>query len=110
MYRIAMAALGSLLAASAFAGQPAPNATPVTASAQAAADKVYPPLPSLAMLPPPADDEDDAPPKPAATSKKKKVRVQDCHCAMPMPRLVVSDASRTYLKGIDRQLDLALAH
>jgi hypothetical protein len=28
---------------------------------------------------------------------------------MPTPRLVVSDASRTYLKDIERQLDSALA-
>lgn len=80
-------------------------------SAQPAADKVYPPLPSLSMLPATAGEEDDMP-APHATGgvRKKKVKAHlDCRCSTPMPRLVVSDTSRTYLKDIERQIDAALA-
>ena len=49
-----------------------------------------------------------AAPKPAA--KKRKVRAPvDLRPATPAARLVVSDASRTYLRTVDKQLDLALA-
>ncbi|MBB2926190.1 hypothetical protein [Paraburkholderia silvatlantica] len=96
----------------AWAGQPAASApatgTVVAAAAAPAADKVYPPLPSLAMLPPAAGDDDELP-APHSTSHRKKVCQRDCHCAMPTPRLVVSDASRAYLKDIEQQLDSALA-
>ncbi|WP_042267110.1 hypothetical protein [Paraburkholderia heleia] len=95
----------------AWAGQPAgsaPAAATVVAAAAPAADKVYPPLPSLAMLPP-ATGDDEALPAPHSASRKKKIHQRDCHCAMPTPRLVVSDASRAYLKDIEQQLDSALA-
>jgi hypothetical protein len=103
---IACAAAALLFCSAAWAGQPA-TAAPATAAATASADTVYPPLPSLAMLPPASGDDDDIP-APRSSSRKKKVRQRDCHCAMPTPRLVVSDASRAYLKDVERQLDSAL--
>jgi hypothetical protein len=115
MYRLPVLATSLLLATSAFAGQPASApqpAAPATAlvmpAAPAASDKVYPPLPSLAMLPPASDDEDPLPTsKPA--QRKKKARVQERKCVTPAAHMVVSDASRAYLGGIEKQLDLALA-
>ena len=103
---IACAAMALLFCSAAWAAQPA-TAAPATAAATASADTVYPPLPSLAMLPPASGDDDDIP-APRSSSRKKKVRQHDCHCAMPTPRLVVSDASRAYLKDVERQLDSAL--
>ncbi|WP_109480391.1 hypothetical protein [Paraburkholderia sp. C35] len=110
-------ALAALMSQPAHAGQPAvagalsANAAAGTAGANssAAADKVYPPLPTLAMLPQTtAEDDEPLAPKPAA--KKRKVRAPvDLRPATPAARLVVSDASRTYLRTIDKQLDLALA-
>ncbi|MEM5310510.1 hypothetical protein [Paraburkholderia sp. JHI869] len=103
------------LSSAAWAGQPAASApaaggaTTVAAVAVPAADKVYPPLPSLAMLPPTAGDDDELPAAPRSSSHKKKLRQRDCHCAMPAPRLVVSETSRAYLKDIEQQLDSALA-
>lgn len=113
MYRLPVLATSLLLATSAFAGQPTSGAQPATTTAlvmpttPAASDKVYPPLPSLAMLPPGSDDDDDPLPKP--TQRKKKGRVQERKCVMPAAHMVVSDASRAYLGGIEKQLDLALA-
>jgi len=60
MYRLPVLATSLLLATPAFAGQPASAAQPAAAAtvalampaAPAASDKVYPPLPTLAMLPP----------------------------------------------------------
>ncbi|WP_321924560.1 hypothetical protein [Paraburkholderia guartelaensis] len=105
------AALGFCSAA--WAGQPAASApataTVVAAAATPAADKVYPPLPSLAMLPPATGDDDEAPAPHSSSHNKKKTRQRDCHCAMPTPRLVVSDTSRAYLKDIEQKLDSALA-
>jgi hypothetical protein len=88
------------------AGQSA-AATP----AAAAADKVYPPLPTLAMLPPPTSDDDDetAPATHHASKHGKKSRHPDCHCSSPSPHLVVSDESRVYLQGVEHDLDVALA-
>jgi len=110
MRLIALAAAALFLCNAAWAGQPAASAGPtvVAAAAAPAADKVYPPLPTLAMLPPASGDDDEAP-APHTTSHKKKTRQRDCHCAMPAPRLVVSDSSRAYLKDIEQQLDSALA-
>jgi len=109
---IAFAAAALLFCSAAWAGQPtagAPATIAATAPATAAADTVYPPLPSLAMLPPATGDDDDLPaPRSGSGSHKKKVRQRDCHCATPTPRLVVSDESRAYLKDIERQLDSAL--
>ncbi|WP_233850375.1 hypothetical protein [Paraburkholderia sp. HD33-4] len=114
MRLIAFAAASLCLSSAAWATQPAAGA-PATAAAAAAtattasADKVYPPLPTLAMLPPSTGDDDDLPAPRSTSRNKKKTRQHDCHCAMPTPRFVVSDESRTYLKDIERQLDSALA-
>ncbi|HEY4804171.1 MAG TPA: hypothetical protein VIH96_16280 [Paraburkholderia sp.] len=110
MRLIAFAAAALFLCNAAWAGQPAASASPtvVAAAATPSADKVYPPLPTLAMLPP-ASGDDDEPPAPHSTSHKKKTRQHDCHCAMPTPRIVVSDTSRAYLKDIEQKLDSALA-
>jgi len=105
MYRLTALATSLLVATSAFAGQPGSDPQPATA-APAASDKVYPPLPTLAMLPPATDDDDDTTPHPA--TKKKKWHVQDHKSIGPMPHLVVSDASHAYLGDIERKLDLAL--
>jgi hypothetical protein len=84
-------------------------ATPAAYSAPAA-DKVYPPLPTLAMLPPASAPDDDEPLAPKHATKKRKARpAVDLRPGAPAARLVVSDASRTYLRTIDKQLDLALA-
>jgi hypothetical protein len=124
MIRTILLATPCLLAAfshPAHAGQPvltaslAPasaTATPAVYAPPAAADKVYPPLPTLAMLPPTSaadDDEPLAPKRPSASKKRKAHPAVDLRPAAPAARLVVSDASRTYLHTIDRQLDLALA-
>ncbi|WP_144156103.1 hypothetical protein [Paraburkholderia sp. BCC1885] len=115
MHRLTVLATGLLLATSALAGQPG-NETPPTAAATvasvppspAAADRVYPPLPTLSMLPPATDDDDEPLAKPA-TARKKKVRGQERKSTLPAARLVVSDASHVYLGNIEKQLDLALA-
>ncbi|NIE65710.1 hypothetical protein [Burkholderia sp. Ax-1719] len=80
-------------------------------SASPATDKVYPPLPSLAMLPPSgsAGSDDDDVPAPHTSSRKKKLHTHDVRPVGPTARLVVSDTSRTYLKDIEHQLDVALA-
>jgi hypothetical protein len=124
MHRLTVLATNLLLATSAlalaltpvsaFAGQPGSKAAPAAATtvasippSPAAADKVYPPLPTLSMLPPASDDDDEPVVKPA--SRKKKARVQDRKAALPTARLVVSDASHAYLGNVEKQLDLALA-
>lgn len=115
MYRLPVLAASLVLATSAFAGQPPggaqPAATalasPAAPAAPAASDKVYPPLPTLAMLPPASEDDDDPLPKP--TQRKKKGHVQERKYVTPAAHMVVSDASRAYLGGIEKQLDLALA-
>ena len=114
MYRLSVLAMSLLLATSAYAGQPAGAAQPAAASAlvmpasPAASDKVYPPLPTLAMLPPNSDDEDDPQPK-LSQQRKKKSRGPDRKSVAPVPHMVVSDASHAYLGNIEKQLDLALA-
>ena len=100
----AVSLMALLISCPAWAGQPSASAFQPDADAS----RVYPPLPTLAMLPPSSGDDDDLP-APHSVSRKKKARQHDCHCAGPMPRLVVSDASRAYLKDIERQLDVALA-
>jgi hypothetical protein len=118
-----LVALTTFMSEAAQAGQPAvagtlsangaatansTNGAAAAAAATASADKVYPPLPTLAMLPPTTDDDEPLAPKPAA--KKRKVRAAvDVRPTAPTARLVVSDASRTYLRSVDKQLDLALA-
>lgn len=97
MKRISLALLGLLLA------------TPMLANAQdgaAAADKVYPPLPSLEMLPPAAA----TPALPSSTSNShKKINTRVARkSATPPVSLVVSDASRAYLSGVEQEINLAL--
>ncbi|MEE2977403.1 MAG: hypothetical protein VYB88_08010 [Pseudomonadota bacterium] len=92
-------------AASAFAAPP-DALMPATA---AAPDRVYPPLPSLAMLPPSGGAEIEAAPAAHARgSKRKVVTTQWRKATEPVPRMVVSEASHTYLAGIERQLEVAL--
>jgi hypothetical protein len=117
--RIILLALAMLSNAPAFAGQPGADlqsAGAFSAAAPAAfppaADKVYPPLPSLAMLPPPGAGDDDLPVKPATHRKKPRVAVQAQEHrgpSTPVVRIVVSDASHTYLDSVQRQIDQALA-
>ncbi|POR52067.1 hypothetical protein B0G62_10535 [Paraburkholderia eburnea] len=115
MRMIAFAGAAWLLCATAtaaWAGQDAAGAglqASTGFSASPATDKVYPPLPTLAMLPP-TDSEDDDGPAPRPSSHKKKLRQHDSRPVGPTARLVVSDASRSYLKDIEHQLDVALAH
>jgi hypothetical protein len=101
------------LSSHAFAGAldvSAPATSQVFAATMPASAKVYPPLPTLAMLPPSSVDDDDAPMTRASAKKSKKPRhVVDCRCSAPEPRLVVSDESRSYLKDVDSRLDAALA-
>jgi hypothetical protein len=102
----------STAATTAWAGQDAAGAglqASAGFSAAPANDKVYPPLPTLAMLPP-SDSEDGDVPAPRSSSHKKKLRQHDLRPVGPTARLVVSDASRSYLKDIEHQLDVALAH
>lgn len=75
-------------------------------SSSAAPDKVYPPLPSLSMLPPTTDSDDDPPPR--KTSSKKKGASVKVKNEMPTPRLVVSDASRSYLNSVEQDIDRAM--
>jgi hypothetical protein len=113
MHRYFLIAAALLFSASACAGSPDAPASPSmqVASLAPAPLKVYPPLPTLAMLPPASsDDSDDAPASRSAMKKGKKVRrVVDCKCNGPEPRLVVSDDSRIYLKDVEARLDAALA-
>jgi hypothetical protein len=73
--------------------------------------KVYPPLPTLAMLPVSAGEEEDATPPRTTTKKGRKTRRVAAVSApsLPEPRLVVSDETRSYLKDVDLRLDAALA-
>ncbi|CAN0626859.1 conserved exported protein of unknown function [Burkholderia multivorans] len=114
MRRIIVISAGLLLGTSAWAGtvQTVASLQPSGASA----DKVYPPLPSLTMLPPASGDDDEPVSHSAPASRKKKTRhVAECSkcgggsSSAPMARLVVSDASRAYLKDIEHQLDVALS-
>jgi hypothetical protein len=114
---ICLAVAASPLASTAFAGQPGSGAAPVQTASEpvpaASAGQVYPPLPTLAMLPPASGDDDDDDTTPSskhnARHNKKKAHRPDCHCSTPSPHLVVSDESRTYLQDIEHQLDVALA-
>lgn len=109
--RTPLLALAMVVSASAFAGQPGADLQSA-AAIPAAADKVYPPLPSLAMLPPPSASDDDLPLKPASHRKKSHgtVPVQDHRTPLgPVVRIVVSDASHAYLDSVQRQIDQALA-
>ncbi|MFM0233236.1 hypothetical protein [Paraburkholderia sediminicola] len=115
MLRVTLLTAATLLATPAFAGQPGTDlqsagAFPVTFPP--AADKVYPPLPTLAMLPPASGADDDLPVKPSPHRKKSRAPIQTQERKgppMPAVRLVVSDASHTYLDSVQRQIDQALA-
>ena len=75
----------------------------------AAPDRVYPPLPSLAMLPPGGGAEIEPAPVARTRGGKRKVAPPQWRKATePVPRMVVSEASHTYLAGIERQLEVAL--
>ena len=109
--RIPLFFAATLLASSAFAGPldvSAPASVQTLAALGPAVQKVYPPLPTLAMLPP-AIGDDDPPAKTAGKKSKKTRRVADCKCSGPEPRLVVSDESRVYLKDVEVRIDTALA-
>ena len=111
MVRILVLATATLLSAPVLAGQPGADLQSAGAF-PAAADKVYPPLPSLAMLPLPAAGDDDLPAKPASHRRKSHVAAQAPeHRSPPVPavRIVVSDASHAYLDAVQRQIDQALA-
>jgi hypothetical protein len=105
MHRLTVLAISLLLATSCFAGQ---IETQAPGSTRAAADQVYPPLPSLTMLPPSTDQDDDKPPRPASRKRTSRWRAQERKSAGPTARLVVSEASHAYLDAIERQLDQAL--
>lgn len=113
--RIVFLTLAMLVSAPALAGQPGADlqsAGAIPAAFPAAADKVYPPLPSLAMLPPPGAGDDDLPLKPVTHRKKQHVaaQVQERRSPpAPVVRIVVSDASHAYLDSVQRQIEQALA-
>ena len=113
MLRITLLTVATLLAAPAFAGSPGTDlqsAGAFPATFPPAADKVYPPLPTLAMLPPSSGSDDDLPVKPASHRKKPRapVHVQEIKPPPgPVARLVVSDASHAYLESVQRQIDQA---
>ncbi len=100
--------------------RPAMAAPPADAAVTVAApDKVYPPLPSLSMLPPSAaeaaDDGTEAVPSSARARSGKRQATASVPVALvrkqpgvPVPRLVVSEATRAYLAGVEQQLDRAL--
>ncbi|MGA4048471.1 hypothetical protein ACI2VF_17935 [Ralstonia nicotianae] len=99
--RLSLFGLGLLAAMPSFAG-PAGTLGP---AAIAAPDKVYPPLPTLAMLPPASGGGE---PAPATTGHRKVATLKLRKSAEPMPRMVVSDASHAYLASIEHQLEQAL--
>jgi hypothetical protein len=109
LFALAAPLLAALLlpgfATNALAANPSPSATTQAASS----DKVYPPLPSLALLPP--DSNDDEPlPSPGGASRKKHGRaVVHVRQVVPAVKLIVTDESRAYLQDIEKQLDAALA-
>lgn len=112
MRRILILAAGMIAASGAFAGPldvSAPASVQTLAALGPAVQKVYPPLPTLAMLPPAASDDDDPPVKSASRKGRKVRRVVDCKCNGPEPRLVVSGESRSYLKDVEQRIDIALA-
>jgi hypothetical protein len=83
---------------------------PASVAAQAAAaDKVYPPLPSLALLPPDSSDDEPLPPSGGTSRKKHGRAVMRVRQVAPTVKLIVTDESRAYLQDIEKQLDAALA-
>jgi hypothetical protein len=113
--------LPAIIASAALAGQPdsktpaiapgpAASATVVANAATASADKVYPPLPSLTMLPAGSDDDGSPPAAPATrtSSRKRNASATIRKPDMPAVRMVVSDASHGYLDTVEHQLDQAL--
>ena len=108
---IAASAL-AVLSASACAGPldvSAPASVQTLAALGPVAQKVYPPLPTLAMLPPATADDEDPPVKSSGKKGRKVRRVADCKCNGPAPRLVVSEESHAYLKDVEHRIDTALA-
>ncbi|CAB3785207.1 hypothetical protein [Pararobbsia alpina] len=78
----------------------------VVANAPPAADKVYPPLPSLSMLPPSTGPDET--PAPRGSSRRRTASATARKAEMPSVRLVVSDASHAYLDSVEHQIDQAL--
>ncbi len=112
MHRLTLLAASLSLALPALAAEPGADARPAvsTAVAAPAADKVYPPLPSLAMLPPAGGNDELSAPRAAhgAKGRMKAPPAQERRSLAPVVRLMVSDASRAYLDTVGRQLDQAL--
>ncbi|ATJ85288.1 hypothetical protein [Ralstonia solanacearum] len=101
--RLSLFGLGLLAAVPSFAGP----ADTLASAATAAPDRVYPPLPTLAMLPPPQAGGSE-PAAPAATGRRKTATIKLRKSAEPTPRMVVSDTSHAYLASLEHQLEQAL--
>ncbi|WP_420992017.1 hypothetical protein ACKI2N_027580 [Cupriavidus sp. 30B13] len=112
MYRLTLLVLGLTLALAlpALAAEAGAVARPAASTPAPAPDKVYPPLPSLAMLPPASDNEELAAPRAGrvARARIKAAAAPERKSAAPVAHLVVSEASRAYLDTVGRELDQAL--
>ncbi|WP_174426870.1 hypothetical protein [Cupriavidus basilensis] len=106
MHRLTLFAVSLALAMPALATELGADVRP----ASPAADKVYPPLPTLAMLPPASGSDELSAPRVGHTARAriKALPAQERKSLAPVVRLVVSDSSRAYLDTIGRQLDQAL--
>ena len=106
MNKIAVAVMGMFVAGGAFAAPP----DSLASTSSAAPDKVYPPLPSLAMLPPGGGGEIEAPARSVGTAggHRKVATLRVRKSAEPTPRMVVSDASHAYLASLERKLEQAM--
>ncbi|MHA7682268.1 hypothetical protein [Cupriavidus sp. PET2-C1] len=110
MHRLTLFAVSLALAMPALAAEPGADVHPALPAAAPAADKVYPPLPTLAMLPPASGSDELSAPRVGHTARAriKAPPAPERKSLAPLVRLVVSDTSRAYLETIGRQLDLAL--
>lgn len=110
MHRLILLAASLALAMPALATELGADVRPALPAAAPAADKVYPPLPTLAMLPPASGGDELSAPRVGHTarSRSKALPAPERKSLAPVVRLVVSDTSRAYLDTIGRQLDLAL--
>ena len=106
IHRLPILALGLLLTTPAFAAPP----DSLASTSSAAPDKVYPPLPSLAMMPPGGGGEIEAPARSVGTAggHRKVATLRVRKSAEPTPRMVVSDASHAYLASLERKLEQAM--
>ncbi|WP_416049943.1 hypothetical protein [Cupriavidus basilensis] len=110
MHRLILFAACLALAMPALATAPGADVRPTLPAAAPAADKVYPPLPTLAMLPPTSGSDELSAPRVGHTARArtKAPPAPERKSLAPVVRLVVSDTSRAYLDTIGRRLDLAL--